>query len=479
MHELKKKILVNLLRTVDLSAMVFAFGMALVISGHSGDATGVNEYLAVRIKLSNFLFFLCWLITWYLIFRAFRLYKSQRAGFMASEWWTVTKAVAVGTLILSFAATILEFSAVNIVFLASFFSVTLVGTIVGRLLLRSFFTESRRTGGSLRKLVIIGCGPRGEEYGRRIRRKSELGYLLLGYIDDIPPPENPLHGGPEKVLGPTSRAREILSALEVDEVVISLPIASHYRTISNIISICEDLAVDVMLPADFFKSPLVAAAIDDSRAWPAFTLKSQTPSAGAIMVKRVIDIIGSGLALFVLSPVFVAISIAIKRDSRGPVLFVQERVGLKRKKFKMLKFRTMRVDSEELLKDLENQNEVKGAAFKMASDPRITRVGRLLRKMSLDELPQFYNVFRGDMSLVGPRPLPLRDVERFDQNWQKRRFSVKPGLTCLWQVNGRHKIDFDHWMELDLEYIDNWSLSMDFDILLKTVPAVLKGTGAS
>jgi lipopolysaccharide/colanic/teichoic acid biosynthesis glycosyltransferase len=145
----------------------------------------------------------------------------------------------------------------------------------------------------------------------------------------------------------------------------------------------------------------------------------------------------------------------------------------------MLKFRTMRVDSETLLEELEAQNEVNGAAFKMVDDPRITRVGRMLRKMSLDELPQFFNVLRGDMSLVGPRPLPMRDVERFDQNWQKRRFSVKPGLTCLWQVNGRHEIDFDHWMELDLEYIDNWSLSMDFDILMKTVPAVLKGTGAS
>jgi lipopolysaccharide/colanic/teichoic acid biosynthesis glycosyltransferase len=128
---------------------------------------------------------------------------------------------------------------------------------------------------------------------------------------------------------------------------------------------------------------------------------------------------------------------------------------------------------------LEAHNEVEGAAFKITNDPRVTRVGRTLRKLSLDELPQFIDVLTGNMSLVGPRPLPVRDVERFDKNWQIRRFSVKPGLTCLWQVNGRHEVDFDNWMELDLEYIDNWSLAMDFDILLKTVPAVLKGNGAS
>jgi lipopolysaccharide/colanic/teichoic acid biosynthesis glycosyltransferase len=161
------------------------------------------------------------------------------------------------------------------------------------------------------------------------------------------------------------------------------------------------------------------------------------------------------------------------------VFFVQERVGLGRRKFRLIKFRTMQVDAEERQAEIEGLNEVKGAAFKIKNDPRITRVGRILRKFSLDEIPQMWNVFRGEMSLVGPRPLPVRDVSRFDGEWQQRRFSVRPGLTCLWQINGRHNIDFEHWMELDLQYIDNWSLALDFDILLKTVPAVLRGTGAS
>jgi lipopolysaccharide/colanic/teichoic acid biosynthesis glycosyltransferase len=145
----------------------------------------------------------------------------------------------------------------------------------------------------------------------------------------------------------------------------------------------------------------------------------------------------------------------------------------------MHKFRTMNVDAEERIAEIEDKNEVNGAAFKMAKDPRTTSVGKFLRRLSVDEFPQFIDVLKGNMSLVGPRPLPIRDVERFDKTWQKRRFSVKPGLTCLWQINGRHDIEFEHWMELDLQYIDNWSLAMDFDILLKTVPAVFKGNGAS
>jgi exopolysaccharide biosynthesis polyprenyl glycosylphosphotransferase len=209
------------------------------------------------------------------------------------------------------------------------------------------------------------------------------------------------------------------------------------------------------------------------------TLHTGNQPSVELVVKRAIDVTCSAIALVLLAPVFLVIAAAIKLDSRGPVFFFQERVGSGRKTFRLAKFRTMVADAETRLIDLERYNEVNGAAFKMTNDPRITRVGRLLRKISLDELPQFFNVLRGDMSLVGPRPLPVRDVQRFDAKWQKRRFSVRPGITCLWQANGRHEISFDHWMELDLQYIDHWSLKLDFEIMLKTIPVVLRGTGAS
>ena len=479
MLSLRRRFLLSCLLFSDMGVMALAVGAGLALSGQLTHSGTLAEFLTVRIKLVNFVFVIGFALIWHLIFRFSGLYRSRRTGLLSSDWWDIVKAVSVGTLLLAGLAPILSFEAVNRVFVITFFLVALVGTIATRTILKALLGGARRNGRNLKNLVIVGCGPRGAEFGKKVRNRPDFGYLLLGFIDEIPPPENPLHGGPERIIGPPSQMREILESEDVDEVVIALPIASHYQTISSIISMCEELAVDVLVPSDFFKSRLVSVTVDDSRAWPAMELRSHLPSAGGIFFKRIIDIFVAFVALVMLSPVLAVIAIAIKLDSRGPVFFRQDRVGLKRKMFKMHKFRTMRVDAEERIKELEDKNEVNGAAFKMANDPRITRVGKTLRKLSLDELPQFIDVLKGSMSLVGPRPLPIRDVERFDKGWQKRRFSVKPGITCLWQINGRHEIDFEHWMELDLQYIDNWSLSMDFDILLKTVPAVFRGSGAS
>ena len=197
-----------------------------------------------------------------------------------------------------------------------------------------------------------------------------------------------------------------------------------------------------------------------------------------LVIKRAVDLLGAVSGLIVLSPLFVACAIAVKVTSPGPALFSQLRYGRNRRLFLMYKFRTMVRDAEQLQGDLESQNEAGGPVFKIQKDPRVTTVGRIMRKLSLDELPQLINVVEGNMSLVGPRPLPVRDVSRFSETWLMRRFSVKPGLTCLWQVNGRSSTDFDRWIRLDLDYIDNWSLSLDLRILFKTVPVVLRGRGA-
>jgi exopolysaccharide biosynthesis polyprenyl glycosylphosphotransferase len=208
------------------------------------------------------------------------------------------------------------------------------------------------------------------------------------------------------------------------------------------------------------------------------TLEPVALDDSKLLVKRFIDLILTLLALPFFLPIMALIALVIKLDDGGPVFFVQERVGLKKRLFPMLKFRTMQVNAEEKLKEIEHLNEAEGPNFKIANDPRITRIGRFLRRTSLDELPQLINVLRGDMSLVGPRPMSIRDVNLFNTGIQRKRFSVKPGITCIWQISGRNNLPFHKWLELDLLYIDTWSLGLDLMILLKTVPVVLLRKGA-
>lgn len=197
------------------------------------------------------------------------------------------------------------------------------------------------------------------------------------------------------------------------------------------------------------------------------------------MAKRAIDITLGSVLIIAISPLMAIAAIAIKLSSPGSVFFTQDRVGYNKRIFNLFKFRTMMVGAEKLQGDLEEQNEMDGPVFKIKDDPRIFKVGRWLRKWSIDELPQLFNVIKGDMSLVGPRPLPVRDYNGFDKDWQRRRFSVLPGITCTWQINGRNDISFEDWMKMDMEYIDNWKLSRDLKILFKTIPAVIKGKGAA
>jgi lipopolysaccharide/colanic/teichoic acid biosynthesis glycosyltransferase len=205
---------------------------------------------------------------------------------------------------------------------------------------------------------------------------------------------------------------------------------------------------------------------------------SRMPNPKHLEVKRSVDIVGALLLLLATAPLMLAIVLAIKLTTPGPALFAHERYGYMKRRFRMYKFRTMVNGAEQLQPALEEYNEASGPAFKIRNDPRITRVGRFLRRTSLDELPQLWHVLRGEMSLVGPRPLPTRDVRRFTEPWLMRRFSMRPGLTCLWQISGRTTLSFQRWIELDLEYIDRWSLSLDAWILLRTLPAVIRGTGA-
>ena len=258
-----------------------------------------------------------------------------------------------------------------------------------------------------------------------------------------------------------------------------LQLRAKYNAASEIVRLCEEQGIVVRCLSDIFDlktSKISAGSLDGV---PLLSNCNGAMDGWQGEVKRILDILISGIALILSLPVSIIVAAAIKIFSPGPVFFVQQRVGLNKRHFRMYKFRTMVPGAENKQTEVEFLNESTGAVFKIKKDPRLTSIGKILRKLSIDELPQLFNVLKGDMSLVGPRPLPIRDYNGFSEDWHRRRFSVRPGITCLWQVNGRCALPFERWMELDMEYIDKWSLWLDLKILAKTFPSVLRGSGAA
>jgi exopolysaccharide biosynthesis polyprenyl glycosylphosphotransferase len=254
---------------------------------------------------------------------------------------------------------------------------------------------------------------------------------------------------------------------------------NYFEQIENAIRTCELEGVEVWLVADFFRTQISRTSFGELYGRPVLVFRTAPDASWQSFCKQVLDILLALISLALLAPVFILIAALIKSGSSGPILFRQKRCGLNGQPFTILKFRTMATDAEQRQHELASMNEMSGPVFKIANDPRITPIGRVLRRWSLDELPQLYNVLRGEMSMVGPRPLPVDEVRRFQDLAHRRRLSVKPGLTCLWQISGRNNVsDFRDWVRLDLEYIDNWSLWLDLKILWRTIPAVLTGTGA-
>ena len=289
--------------------------------------------------------------------------------------------------------------------------------------------------------------------------------------------------GPEVIDGiPVYRGEnqihELLAREVVDEVVVCLP-RSLIDNIHQIVAVCEEQAVCLRFMADFYDIQSKRLGLQQLGDIPMLTIEPVAQGEGKLIVKRLADIVISGCALMLLWPVFVLLGIAIRLDSPGPMFFTQQRVGLNKRTFPMFKLRSMYVDAEAQMDKIAHLNEAQGPIFKMDRDPRITRMGRWLRRSSVDELPQLINVFMGHMSLVGPRPMSLRDVNQFSRALQRRRFSVRPGLACLREVSGRSRLTFEEWLALDLHYIEHWSLLLDIKIMLLLLPAVIRGEGAS
>ena len=465
---------------LDLVIMTGSFALVIWLKAFFGRTdVEFSDLLSIRLKVVNFLLFLCFLLLWHFIFTWAGLYRSRRLSSPIRESWDVLKATSLGSIAVLTVGFLLRIELITPRFMITFWVICTLLTVVSRLVIRAFQARARLQGRNLRRILIVGTNPRALRFAREIRDSPELGYSLVGFVDEEWLGTRRFLESGEIIVCDFAELPGYLRKEVVDELVVALPASSGYARSAEVIGLCEQQGIIVRLLTDLFDLRLARARVEEFHHQPVITLYTGSMNGGSMLAKRALDFSVSLILLTVQVPVFVMIGLAIKLSSPGPVFFLQERIGLNKRRFKMLKFRTMVADAEKLHEQVDHLNEASGPVFKIKDDPRITSVGRFLRRTSLDEMPQLINVLRGDMSLVGPRPLPVRDYAGFDEDWHRRRFSVRPGITCLWQVDGRSSIPFERWMELDMQYIDEWSLWLDMRILAKTIPAVVRGTGAS
>jgi exopolysaccharide biosynthesis polyprenyl glycosylphosphotransferase len=414
---------------------------------------------------------------WLVLLMFFNAYRRPGLATLVDFSWSVARAVAAGLVLLLTLLFLLKVHHISRAIVVLFVGLDFVALTAVRFVILGAFQRAARTGDNLRRVLVVGTGSRAGRLARAVTDRPDLAISIVGYLDtDATQVGRPLLGS--TIIGTIDEIPSILRDHIVDEVILAVP-GRMLPTMASPVRACEREGIALRVMSDFFDINAARLTLERIGDIPLLRFESVAHDEWKLVIKRIMDVLITLLAMPVLLPVLAALAIAIKLDSPGPVLFIQDRVGLYRRRFRMLKFRTMVDGSERMQEEFEHLNQIEGPVFKIFNDPRVTRVGRFLRRTSLDELPQLLNVLKGDMSLVGPRPLPLRDVNRFDQASQRKRFVVKPGLTCLWQVSGRSTLPFTEWLRLDLWYIDNWSLSLDVKLLLRTIPVVLRGTGAA
>lgn len=415
--------------------------------------------------------------SWIYFSQYFQLYASKRLVMFMDELLDLLKAVGIPVALAAIPPLFSPSLDENVRFFVRLYVLQVLSLLVLRSVPRTVLKYIRRRGHNFRHVLIVGRNDRAARLARRIEHFPELGLRILGCIDA---PNDELRCGhhyPFKVLGSLEDCEAIVRENIVDEIFIMLPIKSFYSEIEKLIKLCETVGIEAKIPTDIFRLRSSKATISRYLDLSVIDLYTSPKMNFQLILKRVIDIIVSLALIILLIPIFFVVSILIKSTSVGPILFRQQRVGYNGRLFTLYKFRTMINDAEKLKDELRDLNEMDGPVFKMKNDPRVTKVGRVLRRTSLDEFPQLINVLKGDMSLVGPRPPVPPEVAQYAL-CDRRRLSMKPGITGIWQVSGRNNIPFDQWMEMDRQYIDHWSLLLDLKILFRTVPVVFKREGA-
>ena len=471
MIEQRKKIFTNILYAGDLGATLLAFGLAYSFRG-GFPSLGFADLFPFVWYLE-----LLWIIfpVWSLTFFACGLYQFWRGPGFWKEAWGVFEAVFVSFFILGFAIFVLRYQFVSRIFLFLFFFLNIPLVLLLRVLVRQTILFLNWKNGHDRAFLIVGGGEGARLLLRVLEKHRDLGLRVLGILwpgGSIP--EKKIAGYP--VLGQASDLLAIVENQVVDEVIFAVP-QEDLQKCEDLFLLCKERGITTRILLELFPHSIDKIYVEEFDGLPLLSFSSTSTNELLLMVRRILDMAGSFLLLAILSPLFLLIGFFIRLDSSGPAIYRQIRCGLNGRKFWFYKFRSMIDGAEQQKGGLTPYNLMNGPVFKMENDPRITRVGRFLRKSSLDEIPQLFNVLRGDMSLVGPRPPLPEEVAQY-KGWQKRRLSMKPGITGLWQVSGRNLLDFDDWMKMDLAYIDHWSLWLDLKILLKTIPAVFSRKGA-
>ena len=402
------------------------------------------------------------------------LWESARTEEVTTYLFSMLRAL-VGAMVVSvfimafFAAPGLEHA-----FLTVFYLAAIVFVLVLRFAVQMSVMVLRAAGHNHQRVLVIGANERTARLVEIMKRRPFHGYRVVGFLESDADRVHVVESLGVRHLGGFEALHSVLDDQQIDEVYVSLPVRTYYETIRRVKKVCAEDNVLAHLIADPFPLSIARKQLRHLGDVPLLSLSAVPEAQAALFVKHTLDFAMAVTLVLMLSPLFLVLALLIRFESRGPAFFSQERVGRNKRRFKMIKFRSMRADAEDMRGELEELNEQDGPVFKIHDDPRVTKVGQFIRKYSLDELPQLFNVLMGHMSLVGPRPPLPSEVERYTWN-QRRRLSVKPGMTGLWQVSGRNTVDFKRWVELDLEYIDTWSLWKDFCILLRTFGAVKDG----
>ena len=401
------------------------------------------------------------------------LYRSRSRWTMRGELGEVIGAAVVLLALTLSALFLFKLPDVSRLLLLVVFPLLVIAAFTLRVAMRLTLLLFRRHGRNVRYMLVLGANARAKAFANMVESHPELGLIVIGHLKAGAADDGVYLGRP--LLGSVDDLERVFHSQIVDEVAICLPFVME-DLIEQAAQLCQQEGKVVRIPVAPVERVLSLGRLESIDGVGVYSLANGPDRALGLVAKRIIDIVGSGILMLVLAPLMALLALLVRLDSSGPILFRQDRVGLQGRTFAMIKFRTMCCDAEQQLADLRVHNAIKGHAFKLERDPRVTRIGRLLRRTSLDELPQLWNVLHGQMSLVGPRPPLPSEVASYDI-WHRRRLSMKPGMTGLWQVGSRRESEFDHWVEKDLEYIDSWSLWLDLKIIARTMPAMLSGTG--